>query len=400
MPPHGKPLSHSFHHATQPSSQVTGGAGAMEYPGGGPLPRKKKGISGLAGADQLKRISLRQASLISALAHATAPFLLTGLMLLVLLLLSWLLHFNLWDWLKPKPTRPDMVFSLVSDTHAKKPDEARFKGNFNQQAGGKRTHTPRPAESTVRPQAPRQPKHQASPPKPQVKAPSPQPPQPPRPVAHRQRPTPKPQPVKKPPETLPSPTIAKPSRPVKQLATQPERQSHTEQTRTAENTPSRKGAPSMQARTPSAETAPQASGALSEQADQGGPASKSGVDVAQDVNYGPFMADLERRIRRNWQAPRMDRSVKIIVEFYVGRNGQLVSAGGELLSPEDDLMDAVKILKSSGNPESDRAAVEAVRLSAPFHAFPPQEKADLLPINFTFDYNVLNPGGSRRASKS
>ena len=52
-----------------------------------------------------------------------------------ILLLSWLLNFNLWDLFK-RDEKPDMVFTLVQDTNAARPEKASMRGQHNQLAGG------------------------------------------------------------------------------------------------------------------------------------------------------------------------------------------------------------------------------------------------------------------------
>ena len=47
------------------------------------------------------------------------------------------------------------------------------------------------------------------------------------------------------------------------------------------------------------------------------------------------------------------------------------------------------VSKSSGSAENDQAAMQAVRMSAPFRALPPEFTGSSVDIDFTFDYNVL-----------
>ncbi|MGJ8505953.1 TonB family protein, partial [Glaesserella parasuis] len=92
------------------------------------------------------------------------------------------------------------------------------------------------------------------------------------------------------------------------------------------------------------------------------------------VDFGPFMADLERRIKKNWLPPRGSESRKVMLLFYIARDGRVVRIDTKV---------------SSGDADADRAAIEAVRAAAPFQAFPPQVKEEVLPVEFSFDYNVL-----------
>ncbi len=105
-----------------------------------------------------------------------------------------------------------------------------------------------------------------------------------------------------------------------------------------------------------------------------------GVDVAADADFGPFMSDLERRIKRSWNPPRNSRSKRVVVKMYVSRDGRLVR---------------LNVMKSSGDDIADDAALNAVRASAPFKPFPPEVREEVLPIEFTFDYNVFSPQASK-----
>ena len=113
-----------------------------------------------------------------------------------------------------------------------------------------------------------------------------------------------------------------------------------------------------------------------------GDGSTPGVNVEQDIDFGPFMADLERRIKRNWEPPRAKDSKRVKVRFFLKRDGQVVD---------------MELLESSGEPDSDKAALQAIRMAAPFRPFPAAVRDDILPIEFTFDYNVFNPAGRQKA---
>jgi len=269
-----------------------------------------------------------------------------------------------------------MTFTLVEDTHVKRPENPLFKGNTNQHAGG-RHHKEQPL-NPAKEQAAHPP---AKPPKPVV------------PVKKQETPKPapkpeKPQPVKaetpKPPQKQPvtqpdvKPTIAKPSKEPKPETPKPVVQKTPSVTQPIQEP--------VQVSTRSADfgisvNTPQPASVGNPQE---GKAKDAGVDVAQDIDYGPFMADLQKRISRNWIPPRGMESRKILVLFYIQRDGQVAK---------------VEVKKSSGDQDADHSAIEAVRVSAPFMAFPPQIKEDLLPVEFTFDYNVLNPKNAKKAMK-
>lgn len=107
----------------------------------------------------------------------------------------------------------------------------------------------------------------------------------------------------------------------------------------------------------------------------GNPNGAPGIDAIRQPNWGPYMRDLEQRIKRNWTPPKGDSSKRVVITFTIGRDGRLLSH---------------KITKSSGVPLADRAAMSAIELTAPFRPLPPEFKGQSVPIEFTFDYNVLN----------
>lgn len=102
------------------------------------------------------------------------------------------------------------------------------------------------------------------------------------------------------------------------------------------------------------------------------------AQASSNVDFGPFMAELQRRIKRGWLPPRGHESDKVQVQFKVHNNGTL-----------SDL----RISKSKGISLSDQAALAAVQNAAPFMPLP-AGSPDPLEIQFTFDYDVLRGGRS------
>ncbi|MGE0199964.1 MAG: energy transducer TonB [Candidatus Melainabacteria bacterium] len=301
-------------------------------------------------------IPMRYATALSAGLHIGTPLVVSLLVLLLALLLSWLLHFNLWDWLNP-PKKPDMVFTLVKDTHAERPRDPRFRGQFNQRAGGE-TNPNQPIAPPETPASEASAAQQAAKPTPPQE--TPQPPQPP----------PKPKTPDTPKTDTRKASIQTPKKPAPkpQQATQSQPQ-QARQAQKAQPTASTANASSASSGAPGT--------GMTHGNAQGGPGA-AGVDVGADVDFGPFMADLERRIKRNWHPPRAGNSKRVKVQFRLARDGRLLD---------------IDILGHSGDPSSDTAALEAVRASAPFRPFPSGVKEESLPIEFTFDYNVFNPRG-------
>lgn len=106
-----------------------------------------------------------------------------------------------------------------------------------------------------------------------------------------------------------------------------------------------------------------------------GPASQA---ANADIDFGPYMADLQRRIKRAWFPPRGQESRRVVVQFKV-------ATGGEL--------SGLRIEHSSGVAIADQAALQAVQNAAPFRPLP-AGAPPIVDIQFTFDYNVFSGGRS------
>lgn len=106
----------------------------------------------------------------------------------------------------------------------------------------------------------------------------------------------------------------------------------------------------------------------------GNPNGAPGIDAIKAPQWGPYMRALESKIKQNWHPPKGDQSKRVVLNFKIGRKGELLS---------------VSIAKSSGSSENDQAAIKAVQMSAPFRPLPPEYTKSSVEINFTFDYTVL-----------
>lgn len=93
----------------------------------------------------------------------------------------------------------------------------------------------------------------------------------------------------------------------------------------------------------------------------------------KDVDFQPYMNEMQVKIKKNWNPPNSLKSKRIIVLFKIGKDGKLLSA---------------KILKSSGSKKADNAALKALQDAQPFKALPKQCKDKSINVQFTFDYNV------------
>jgi TonB family protein len=110
----------------------------------------------------------------------------------------------------------------------------------------------------------------------------------------------------------------------------------------------------------------------------GNPNGAPGIDAIKEPDFGPYMKELQRRIKMNWDPPKGNESKRVVLLFKIARDGRLIS---------------VQVHKSSGLQAADNAAINAVKLTAPFRPLPPEFKGNSIDIQFTFDYNVL--GASR-----
>lgn len=130
-----------------------------------------------------------------------------------------------------------------------------------------------------------------------------------------------------------------------------------------------------------ADPAPAPAPAASEPAGNGGGTGTGtgggGGGSGEDVDMGPWMRDLQRKIKKAWFPPKGNESKRIKVSFKVHKDGHVTK---------------VKLISSSGVSIADDAAVQAISDAAPFAALP-DGAGDEVDINFTFDYNVF--GGRR-----
>lgn len=101
-----------------------------------------------------------------------------------------------------------------------------------------------------------------------------------------------------------------------------------------------------------------------------------GAGDGTDVDYGSYIAEMQKRIKKAWFPPKGNESKTITVKFKIKKGGDL---------------GRVKLLVSSGMAMADEAAIEAVKNAAPFPPLP-SGSPDEIEIKFTFDYSVFNGG--------
>ena len=96
----------------------------------------------------------------------------------------------------------------------------------------------------------------------------------------------------------------------------------------------------------------------------------SGLDARQDLNMGPYFAEIRRRVRRNWQPSNPDRDRHTVLAFTIQRNGQITG---------------LRVRQSSGSPKADEESLKAVQKAAPFATLPANYPHEQLDIVFSFN---------------
>ena len=110
----------------------------------------------------------------------------------------------------------------------------------------------------------------------------------------------------------------------------------------------------------------------------GNPNGAPGIDTIREPDFGPYMRELQRRIKMNWDPPKGNESKRVVLMFKIAKDGRLLSCS---------------VYKSSGLKSADDAALNAVKLTAPFRPLPAEYKGSSIDIQFTFDYNVFGAAG-------
>jgi len=90
-----------------------------------------------------------------------------------------------------------------------------------------------------------------------------------------------------------------------------------------------------------------------------------------EIDYGPYMKDLDRRIKRHWFPPKGHKGKRVEVQFAIHRDGTVSS---------------VVVSQQSGSISCDEAALTAIHNAAPFKELPVGAPATI-PIQFKFDHN-------------
>ena len=94
-----------------------------------------------------------------------------------------------------------------------------------------------------------------------------------------------------------------------------------------------------------------------------------------DVDFGPYMADLQRRIKQHWLSKGYEGQ-RVVVQFKIHKGGEISN---------------LRLEHSSGVALADQAALKAVEESSPCRPLPVGASSDV-DIQFTFDYHVFGNG--------
>jgi TonB family protein len=98
------------------------------------------------------------------------------------------------------------------------------------------------------------------------------------------------------------------------------------------------------------------------------------ADKQNRIDFGPYMADLQQKIKTNWQPAPSRSTKKVTVRFDLHTDGTISN---------------LRIEDSSGLNEADKAALEAVQKSVPF-AMLPKDAVEHVSVRFTFARNVVH----------
>lgn len=339
--------------------------------------------------------NLKKSMIASTIIHITTP----GAIWLITLILALMgITFSIFD--KPKPKMNDIEFVLVDKEDTPINKKTPYRADINSRAGGhhdpnRKVSMPSPAPGTPAkasqptPKAPQKPAQQAK----QASAPKPAQQQAPKKVEQAKPAPPTARPSIKPP-TTPKP-VAKPTSafkvPVPSGGTGTGK--YTTGPISGSGTSAKGGSSSggSNSYTPGPSLAPTGGSSGTTLAKGGGggtggygnpgpgnPNGRPGIDAIREPDFGPYMRELQRRIKMNWDPPKGNESKRVVLLFKIAKDGRLLSCS---------------VFKSSGLPNADKAAINAVQATAPFRPLPVEFKGQSIDIQFTFDYNVFGASG-------
>jgi len=111
---------------------------------------------------------------------------------------------------------------------------------------------------------------------------------------------------------------------------------------------------------------------------------KASIQTAPTVDFGPYMAKLQRSIKSHWYPPKEEQSKRVKCSFTVEKDGTI---------------DDIKTVTTDISEKNREAAEAAIRKASPLEHLPPGSPQKVN-IEFTFDYNVFNGTGGRQNIKN
>lgn len=94
--------------------------------------------------------------------------------------------------------------------------------------------------------------------------------------------------------------------------------------------------------------------------------------IRTEIDWGGYMQAVQTKIKKHWHPSEEFSSKNLKVQFSVGKTGKIHN---------------LKLVKSSGSPACDKAALQAVITAAPFAPLP-AGSTESVDIEFSFDYNI------------
>lgn len=115
---------------------------------------------------------------------------------------------------------------------------------------------------------------------------------------------------------------------------------------------------------------------------------KSMTACRADVDFGPYMADLQRKIKHNWHPPAPDTSRRVVLMFKIHQSGLVTDPR---IDERPHPTGAATADDGKAKTVWEKAAIEAVMSSSPVRPLP-TGAPDQIDVQFTFDCNVFGKG--------
>ena len=99
------------------------------------------------------------------------------------------------------------------------------------------------------------------------------------------------------------------------------------------------------------------------------------INVRNNVDFQPFMNEMQVQIKRAWFPPRSGEAHHAKVAFKVSKDGYVSD---------------ISFIEHASSPTADDAALRALKNATPFPKLP-DGAPDKVDVEFSFDYNVMDP---------